>query len=104
MLKLESRTTSFVLPLSLFCLENRICLSGGVQVVGAVWHVAMRIVAGGDLMQRIEDDPTSREPRWTVCQWFDLKTGGDGFLQFGLKTSGDGFFRFGLKIDGGFLS
>jgi hypothetical protein len=42
--------------------------------------------------------------RLTVCQWFGLKTGGDGFLRFGLKTSGDGFSRFGLKTGGrGFL-
>jgi hypothetical protein len=33
----------------------------------------------------------------------DLKTNGDGFLQFDLKTGGDGFSRFGLKISGGFL-
>jgi hypothetical protein len=32
---------------------------------------------------------------------FDLKTGGDGFLQFALKTGGDGFSRFDLKIGGG---
>jgi hypothetical protein len=54
-------------------------------------------------MQMTGDDPISREPRWTFCQWFDLKTSGDDFLQFGLKTSGDGFSRFGLKLDGGFL-
>jgi hypothetical protein len=45
-----------VLPLSLFHLENRVCLSRGVQLVGAVWHVATRIVAGvGDLVQRTGD-------------------------------------------------
>jgi hypothetical protein len=32
-------------------LENRVCLSLGVQVVGASWRAAMRIVAGvGDLV------------------------------------------------------
>jgi hypothetical protein len=30
----------------LFRLENRVCLSHSVQVVGAAWHAAMRIVAG----------------------------------------------------------
>jgi hypothetical protein len=42
-------------------LENRVCLSRDVQMVGAAWHATMRIVSGvGDLMQRIEDDRTSR--------------------------------------------
>jgi hypothetical protein len=32
-------------------LENRVCLSCGVQVVGAAWHVVTRIVARvGDLV------------------------------------------------------
>jgi hypothetical protein len=45
----------------LFHLENRICLSHGVQVAGAAWHVAMRIVAGvGDLVQRTGDGRTGR--------------------------------------------
>jgi hypothetical protein len=44
----------FVLFLSLFHLENRVCLSRGVQVVGAIWHAATRIMVGvGDLVQRI---------------------------------------------------
>jgi hypothetical protein len=39
------------------CLENRVYLSCGVQVTGAVWRAAMRIVVGvGDLVQRTEDD------------------------------------------------
>jgi hypothetical protein len=39
-----------------------------------------------------------------VCQWFGLKTGGDGFLWFGLKIGGNGFLQFGLKTSGdGFL-
>jgi hypothetical protein len=51
----------FVFLLSLFCLENRVCLSHGVQVAGAAWHVAMRIVAGvGDLVQRTGDGRTGR--------------------------------------------
>jgi hypothetical protein len=43
----------------LFHLENRICLSRGVQVAGAAWRAVTRIMAGvGDLMQRIRDDRT----------------------------------------------
>jgi hypothetical protein len=49
-----------VLPLFLVSLENRVCLSHGVQVVGAAWRVAMRIVVGGDLVQRIRDGRTGR--------------------------------------------
>jgi hypothetical protein len=50
-----------ILPLSLFHLENRVYLSCGVQVVGAAWWAAMRIVAGvGDLVQRIGDGHTGR--------------------------------------------
>jgi hypothetical protein len=45
----------------LFCLENRVCLSRGVQVAGAVWRPVMRIVAGvRDLMQRTGDGRTGR--------------------------------------------
>jgi hypothetical protein len=42
-------------------LENRVCLSRGVQVAGAAWHVATRIMAGvGDLVQRTGDGHTGR--------------------------------------------
>jgi hypothetical protein len=47
--------------LSLFRLENRVCLSRGVQVAGAAWRASMRIVAGvGDLVQRTGDSRTGR--------------------------------------------
>jgi hypothetical protein len=36
----------FVFLLCLFHLENRVCLSRGVQVPGAAWHAATRTVAG----------------------------------------------------------
>jgi hypothetical protein len=37
-------------------LENRVCLSRGVQVAGAAWRAVMRIMVGvGDLMQRTCD-------------------------------------------------
>jgi hypothetical protein len=50
-----------VLPLSLFCLENRIFLSCGVHVAGVAWCAVMRIVAGvGDLVQRTGDGRTGR--------------------------------------------
>jgi hypothetical protein len=42
-------------------LENHVCLSRGVQVVGVAWCVAMRIVAGvGDLVQRTGDGRRGR--------------------------------------------
>jgi hypothetical protein len=41
--------------------ENRVCLSRGVQVVGAAWRAATRTMAGvGDLVQRTEDGRTGR--------------------------------------------
>jgi predicted metal-binding membrane protein len=51
----------FVLPLSLLHMENRVCLSHGVYVVGVTWRVAMRIVVGvGDLVWRIGDGHIGR--------------------------------------------
>jgi hypothetical protein len=51
----------FVFILSLFHLENHVCLSRGVQVVGAAWCAAMRIIAGvGDLVQRTGDGHTGQ--------------------------------------------
>jgi hypothetical protein len=42
-------------------LENRACLSCGVQVAGAAWRAVMRIVTGvGDLVQRTEDGRTGQ--------------------------------------------
>jgi hypothetical protein len=42
-------------------LENCVCLSHGVQVAGAAWWAATRIVEGvGDLVQRTGDGHTSR--------------------------------------------
>jgi hypothetical protein len=49
----------FLLPL--FRSENRVCLSRGVQVPGAVWCVVTRTVAGvGDLVQRTGDGRTGQ--------------------------------------------
>jgi hypothetical protein len=51
----------FIFLLSLFRLENRVCLSRGVQVAGAVWRAATWIVAGvGDLVQKTGDGLTGR--------------------------------------------
>jgi hypothetical protein len=51
----------FVFLLPLFHLENRVCLSRGVQVAGAAWRAAMMTVAGvGDLVQRTGDGRTGR--------------------------------------------
>jgi hypothetical protein len=42
-------------------LENCVCLSHDVQVAGAAWRAATRIVAGvGDLVQRTGDGHTGR--------------------------------------------
>jgi hypothetical protein len=41
--------------------ENRVCLSRDVQVVGAAWRAAMRIMAGvGDLVQSTRNGRTVR--------------------------------------------
>jgi hypothetical protein len=62
-------------------LENRVCLSRGVQVVGAAWRAAMRIMARvGDLVQRTEDGCTSRVlGGWVIERsWLCLKIKVDG--------------------------
>jgi hypothetical protein len=57
----ESRTFRLFYLYSLFRLENCVCLSHGVQVAGAVWRAATKIMAGvGDLVQRIMDGRTGR--------------------------------------------
>jgi hypothetical protein len=51
----------FIFLLSLSRSENRVCLSRGVQVTGATWRAAMRIMTGvGDLMQRTGNGHTGR--------------------------------------------
>jgi hypothetical protein len=51
----------FVFLLPLFHSENRVCLSRGVQVVGAAWRAATRTIAEvEDLVQRIGDGRTGR--------------------------------------------
>jgi hypothetical protein len=47
--------------LSLFRLENRVCLSRGMQMVGVAWRAATRTVTGvGDLVQRTGDGRTGQ--------------------------------------------
>jgi hypothetical protein len=51
----------FVFLLPLFRLQNRVCLSRGVQVVGAAWRAATKTVTGvGDLVQRTRDGRTDQ--------------------------------------------
>jgi hypothetical protein len=48
-----------ILPLSLFRVQNHVCLSRNVQVTGVIWQAAIRIVAAvGDLVQRTRDGQT----------------------------------------------
>jgi hypothetical protein len=57
----ESGTIRLFYLYPLFRLENRVCLSHGVQVVGVAWLTAMRIVTGvGDLVQKIRNGCTGR--------------------------------------------
>jgi hypothetical protein len=47
--------------LSLYLVENRVCLSHDVEVTGAAWWVAMKImIRVGDLVQRTGDGRTSQ--------------------------------------------
>jgi hypothetical protein len=55
----ESGTVRLFYPYPLFRLENHVCLTRVVQVVGAVWRAATRIMTGvGDLVQRTGDSRT----------------------------------------------
>jgi hypothetical protein len=57
-----------VLSLSLYRVENHVCLSNDVQVTGAAWCTAMRIVIGvGDLVQRTGDGRTGQVTPCAVC-------------------------------------
>ena len=62
MTRFEFESGTFrVCYLYLVRLENRVCLSRCVQVAGAAWCAATRIVAGvGDLVQRTGDGRTGR--------------------------------------------
>jgi hypothetical protein len=59
--------------LSLFHLENRVCLSRGVQVADAAWRATMRImVRVEDLVHRIGDDHTGQ----VLGGWVIERSGG----------------------------
>jgi hypothetical protein len=57
----ESGIVSFYFSFIFVSLENRVCLSHGVQVAGAAWRTVMRTMVGvGDLVQRIRDGRTGQ--------------------------------------------
>jgi hypothetical protein len=107
---------SVVLPLSLYHVENRVFLSCGVQVTGAAWRPATRIMAEvGDLLQRTEVGQAQvkysvagqSRGRVTLCVICTVhkKARSANFLVelqnegrwFGLKTTGMVCQWFGLK-------
>jgi hypothetical protein len=72
---LNSNARCFVLffLLSLFCSENRVFLSRGVQMAGAAWRAATRTVPGvRDLVQRTGDGCTGR----VLGGWVVERSGG----------------------------
>jgi hypothetical protein len=59
--KFESGIILFCFYFTFVSLENRVCLSRGVQVAGVALRAVTRTVAGvGDLMQRTKDGCTCR--------------------------------------------
>jgi hypothetical protein len=57
----ESEIVSFCFSFIFVSLENRVCLSRGVQVAGATWRAAMRTMTGvGEPVQRTGDGRTGR--------------------------------------------
>jgi hypothetical protein len=51
--------------------ENRVCLSRGVQVIGVAWWAATRIVVGvEDLVQRTGDGRTGRVLGSRTIEWW----------------------------------
>jgi hypothetical protein len=75
--------------LSLFHLENRVCLSRGVQMAGAAWRAAMRIMTGvGDLVQRTGDGRTGR-----ILSGRVIESSGDAVCDLH-RTHGDEEHRF----------
>jgi hypothetical protein len=59
MFDFEYGTILFYFSFILVSFGNHVCLSRGVQVAGAAWRAAMRIMVGvGDLVQRIGDGRT----------------------------------------------
>jgi hypothetical protein len=103
----------FVFLLSLFRLENCVCLSRSVQVAGVAWRASMRTVAGvGDLVQRTgrwshrsgTQWPGGQEVGWRHVRsapgtwrlgarvsWSSLKTNVDGLSVVWPQNHWDGF-------------
>jgi hypothetical protein len=70
-------------------------LSRGVQMVGATWWAATRIVAGGDLVQRIGDGRTCLVlGGWTIERSGDAVCG----LHRAHEDKKRGFLRLALKL------
>jgi hypothetical protein len=76
----ESRIVLFCLSFIFVSLENRVCLSRGVQVAGAAWYAVTRTVAGvGNQVQRTGDGRTGRVTPCAVCTWH-VETRSTGLL------------------------
>jgi hypothetical protein len=61
MFDFEYGTILFYFSFILVSFGNHVCLSRGVQVAGAAWRAAMRIMVGvGDLMQRTGNGRTGQ--------------------------------------------
>jgi hypothetical protein len=63
-----------VLPLSLFHMENHVCLSHGVGVIGAAWRAAIRIMTRvGDQVKRTRVSRTGRvHGGWVIERSSDI--------------------------------
>jgi hypothetical protein len=99
--------------------ENHICLSRGVQVVGATWQAVTRIMTKvGEQVQRTEDGHTGQvlsgrmigrsgdavcgvhRARGARVSWLSLKTKVYDLSVVWPQNHWDGFLRFGLKTGG----
>jgi hypothetical protein len=88
---------SFVSHLSLFRLENHVYVSRGVQVAGAAWRAAMRIVARvGDVVQRIGDGRTGRVLSGRTVGWRCVRSA-PGTWRLGARVS---WLCLKTKVDG----
>jgi hypothetical protein len=57
----ESGTILFYFSFIFVSLENPVCLSRGVQVIGTTWRAATRTMEGvGDMVQRTRDGRTGQ--------------------------------------------
>jgi hypothetical protein len=71
----------------LFRLENRVCLSHGVHLVGAAWRAVMRTVARvGDLVQKIGDGRIGRVLSGREVGWHRVRAA-PGTWRLGVRVS-----------------